>query len=230
MDKALPATVMPATVIAEDLLPGDLIFQLRSGGEAEWVISRLFAGRDGAAINHVALYDGDGMVLEAVMPQVKKTSLDDFVSNSVLDNHGRPCVLICRLVSSYSALVPAALEFAEQQLSMPYDLHYSQNQDEHQKSWYCSELIVHAFRSANDGVFLFEETPMSFRDMETGELMPFWIDHYQAVGQKIPEELPGSHPALLSCSDKLISINILGSLPARNGQDVCSLEPGSTLA
>ena len=56
MDKALPATGMPATVIAEDLLPGDLIFQLRSGGEAEWVISRLFAGRDGAAINHVALY------------------------------------------------------------------------------------------------------------------------------------------------------------------------------
>lgn len=230
MDKALPATVMPANVIAKDLLPGDLLFQLRSGGEAEWVISRLFAGRDGVAINHVALYDGDGMVIEAVMPQVQKTSLDDFVSNSVLDNHGRPCVLVCRLASSYSALVSDALTFAEQQLSTPYDPHYRQNQEEHQKSWYCSELIVHAFRRANKGVFLFEETPMSFRDMETGELMPFWIEHYQAIGQEIPEGLPGSHPALLSCSDKLMSINSLGSLPAKNCQDLCSLEPGSTLA
>lgn len=229
MDKA-----MPATVIAEDLLPGDLLFQLRAGGEAEWVISRLFAGRDGAAINHVALYDGDGMVIEAVMPQVKKTSLDDFVNSSVLDNHGRPCVLVCRLEADYSVLVSAALEFAERQLAIPYDPHYRSSQEvsleKHQKSWYCSELIVHAFRSANQGSFLFEETPMSFRDMDTGELMPFWIDHYNAVGQDIPEGLPGSHPALLSCSDKLISINIMGSLPARNGQELRGLEPGSTLA
>lgn len=225
MDKALPVTV-----IAEDLLPGDLIFQLRSGGEAELVISRLFAGRDGMAINHVALYGGDGMVIEAVMPQVKKTSLDDFVNKSVLDNHGRPCILVCRLTSSYSALISDALEFAERQLSMPYDSHYSQDQEEHRKSWYCSELIVHAFRSANKGIFLFEETPMSFRDMETGELMPFWVDHYQSIGQEIPEGLHGSHPALLSCSNRLIPINILGSLPVRNGQDVCSLEPGATLA
>lgn len=225
MDKA-----MPATVIAEDLLPGDLLFQLRAGGEAERVISRLFAGRDGIAINHVALYDGDGMVIEAVMPQVKKTSLDDFVNSSVLDNHGRPCVLVCRLAADYSVLVSAALEFAELQLAIPYDPHYSQSKENQQKSWYCSELIVHAFRSANEGCFLFEETPMSFRDMDTGELMPFWIDHYKAVGQDIPEGLPGSHPALLSCSDKLVSINILGSLPAKNGQDLCSLEPGSTFA
>ena len=225
MDKALPATT-----ITEDLLPGDLLFQLRSGGEAEWVISRLFAGRDGAAINHVALYDGDGMVIEAVMPRVHKIPLADFVSHSVSDNHGRPCVLVCRLASSYSALVPDALTFAEQQLSIPYDPHYRQNQAAHQKSWYCSELIIHAFRQANKGIFLFEETPMSFRNMATGELMPFWVDHYQAIGQAIPEGLPGSHPALLSCSDKLISINILGSLPAKSCLDFCSLEPGSTFA
>lgn len=225
MDKAIPATV-----IAEDLLPGDLLFQLRAGGEAEWVISRLFAGRNGIAINHVALYDGDGMVIEAVMPQVKKTSLDEFIGSSVLDNHGRPCVLVCRLGTVYSSLIPSVLEFAEQQLAIPYDPHYRQSQDDHKKSWYCSELIIHAFRCANGGEFVFEETPMNFRDIETGELMPFWVDHYKVVGQDIPEGLPGSHPALLSCSDKLVSINIMGALPARNGQDICGLEPGSTLA
>ncbi|WP_299731483.1 hypothetical protein [uncultured Endozoicomonas sp.] len=37
----------PAPIISEDLLPGDLLFQFRSGGEAEWAISRIFAGRDG---------------------------------------------------------------------------------------------------------------------------------------------------------------------------------------
>ncbi|WP_257255570.1 hypothetical protein [Endozoicomonas sp. SESOKO3] len=31
----------------------------------------------------------------------------------------------------------------------------------------------------------------------------------------IPEGQPGSHPALLSRSDKIRSVNILGSLPAK---------------
>ncbi|MFK0571394.1 YiiX/YebB-like N1pC/P60 family cysteine hydrolase [Endozoicomonas sp.] len=219
-------TAQPATVIAEDLLPGDLLFQLRVGGEAEWGISRLFAGRDGIAINHVALYDGDGMVIEAVMPEVRKTSLDEFLQHSVMDTTGSPCVLVCRLLSSCLELIPEALEFAEQQVAIPYDPHYTESK----KSWYCSELIIDAFRSANQGVFLFEQTPMSFRDMETGELMPFWVEHYQSIGQEIPEGLPGSHPALLSRSDKLKLVNVMGSLPARECQDLCSLESGSVLA
>ena len=211
MDKAIPTTV-----IAEDLLPGDLLFQLRAGGEEEFAISRLFPGRDGVAINHVAIYDGDGMVIEAVSPGVQKTMTEDFISRSVLDNHGRPCVLVCRLKSVYSSLIPDALEFAEQVLASCHS-HCASSQSESLKSWYCSELIVHAFRHANEGYFLFE-TPMNPFDMETGELLP------KESGHALPQGLPGSHPALLSSSERLLCVNVMGALPARAGQRVYGLE------
>ena len=211
MDKAIPTTV-----IAEDLLPGDLLFQLRAGGEEEFAISRLFPGRDGVAINHVAIYDGDGMVIEAVSPGVQKTVTEDFISRSVLDNHGRPCVLVCRLKSVYSSLIPDALEFAEQLLASCHS-HVASSHNESLKSWYCSELIVHAFRHANEGYFFFE-TPMSLCDMETKELMPKESGHAMAQG------LPGSHPALLSSSERLLCVNVMGALPARAGQRVYGLE------
>ena len=216
----------PDPIITEDLLPGDLLFQLRSGGEAEWVISRLFAGRDGKAINHVAIYDGDGQVIEAVMPEVKKSSMDDFINRSVRDNHGNPCILVCRVKAEYSGLLSKVLEFAEDIVEHPYDPHYTSGK----KSWYCSELIVDAFKAANNGQFLFEETPMSFRDMDSGKIMPFWVQHYDSVNQAIPEGQPGSHPALLSCSDELVVVNIMGALPARGMVQWLDLEPSSTLA
>ena len=218
--------LQPELIISEDLLPGDLLFQLRSGGEAEWVISRLFAGRDGKAINHVAIYDGDGQVIEAVMPEVRKSSMNDFISHSVRDNHGNPCILVCRVKPEYSGLLSKALEFAEGVVEHPYDPHYTSGK----KSWYCSELVVDAFRVANNGEFLFEETPMSFRDMDSGEIMSFWVQHYDSVNQDIPEGQPGSHPALLSCSDELIVVNIMGALPARGMMQWLEPEPGTSLA
>ncbi|OED45221.1 hypothetical protein ACH42_05340 [Endozoicomonas sp. (ex Bugula neritina AB1)] len=201
------------TVITEELLPGDLLFQLRSGGEVEWVISRIFAGRGGVAINHVGIYAGDGQVIEAVMPKVRKTSIEEFKARSVLDNHQSPCILVCRVRSEYSPLVVPALEFAENTLSHPYDTHYSGTK----KSWYCSELIVDSFRHANQGEFLFQETPMSFRDMDSGELLPYWGEHYRSIGQEVPEGLPGSHPALLSRSDIIVLVKNIGGLPAKEG-------------
>ena len=215
-----------ATFTTEELLPGDLVFQLRAGGEAEWVISRLFSGRDGMAINHVGVYDGDGQVIEAVMPEVRKTSMDDFVNRSVVDNHSCPCILICRLCPEYNALIVPALEFAESVLSLPYDAHYS----DVKKSWYCSELIVDAFKDANQGQFLFEETPMSFRDMDSGELLPYWVEHYRSISQVVPEGQSGSHPALLSRSDKIRPVNILGSLPAKESLQWLGVESTTMLA
>ena len=219
-------TTQTATPLTDELLPGDLFFQLRTGGEAEWGISRLFVGRDGIAVNHVGIYDGDGQVIEAVMPEVRKTEINDFIARSVMDNHGYPCVMVCRVRPEYSPLVIAALEFAENTLAHPYDAHYSDTK----KSWYCSELVVDAFRHANNGQFLFQETPMSFRDMESGELLPYWVNFYQSINKDIPEGQPGSHPALLSRSEKILVVNILGSLPATESLLKFNIGSGSMLA
>ncbi|MGB0361167.1 MAG: YiiX/YebB-like N1pC/P60 family cysteine hydrolase [Endozoicomonas sp.] len=207
-------TLIP--IITEDLLPGDLLFQLRIGGEAEWAISRIFAGRDGYAINHVAIYTGDDSIIEAVMPHVQKITLSRFIDSSVKDNHDRPCVLVCRLLPDHSPLIPAALMFAEQQVEVPYDSRYQKDPNCTNRSWYCSELVIHAFRQTSNSHFLFEETPMSFRDMDTGDFIPYWIEHYEKNGQKVPEGESGSHPALLSQSDNLIIVKVIGALPAKN--------------
>ncbi|WOG28048.1 YiiX/YebB-like N1pC/P60 family cysteine hydrolase [Endozoicomonas sp. 8E] len=218
-------TEQPKAISIPELQKGDLLFQLRKGGELEWVISRLFAGYNGMALNHVAIAREDGELVEAVMPKVQTISLNQFIDKSVCDGLGRPCILLARLKSPWLALVDKALAFADEQLHSPYNRNFSPEgharSDISDRAWYCSALILEAFRSANKGESVFPETPMGFRDLETGELFPYWIDFYKKMGQPIPEGEPGSHPALLSCSDKLEVVRVVGQLPARqsiNGQ------------
>ena len=204
-----------------DLQKGDLLFQLRSGGELEYAISRVFAGYNGMLLNHVAIYCGDGQygeeqleegqVIEAIMPQVCSVSLKHFLERSVVDTSGRYCVVHARLSPDYQHLTDSAVAFIQEQLDKPYDSQYSSRG----KGWYCSELVLEGWRFANHGRFVFPQTPMGFRDMETGELLPYWVKHYKKSGRPVPEGEPGSHPALLSCSEKLEIINVLGQLPSR---------------
>ncbi|WP_257253401.1 MULTISPECIES: YiiX/YebB-like N1pC/P60 family cysteine hydrolase [unclassified Endozoicomonas] len=218
-------TEQPNSMPIPELQKGDLLFQLRKGGELEWVISRLFAGYNGMALNHVAIATESGELVEAVMPKVQTITLTQFMDKSVCDGLGRPCILVARLKSPWLPLVNKALAFADQQLHIPYNRDFSPQgharSDISERAWYCSALVLEAFRSANEGEPVFPETPMGFRDLETGEILPYWVDFYQKVGQPIPEGEPGSHPALLSCSDKLDVIRVVGQLPARqatNGQ------------
>ena len=198
-----------------NLQKGDLLFQLRSGGELEYAISRVFAGYNGMLLNHVAVYCGDGdnggQVIEAIMPKVRSVSLEHFLQRSVMDTSGRHCVVHARLLPEFQHLAEKAVEFALRQLDEPYDSQYTNSG----KSWYCSELVIEAWRFANDGRFVFPQTPMGFRDMATGELIPFWIEHFKASNRSVPEGEPGSHPALLSCSEKIEVIKTIGQLPAR---------------
>lgn len=207
-----------------NLQKGDLLFQLRSGGELEYAISRVFAGYNGMLLNHVAIYcgndcgngdDGDedygGQVVEAIMPQVRSVTLEHFLQRSVVDTSGRYCVVHARLLPEFQHLTDKAVEFALEQLDEPYDSQYTNNG----KSWYCSELVLEAWRFANDGRFVFPQTPMGFRDMATGELIPYWIEHFKASNRSVPEGESGSHPALLSCSEKIEVIKTIGQLPAR---------------
>ena len=209
-----------------NLQKGDLLFQLRSGGELEYAISRVFAGYNGMLLNHVAVYCGEGecgegeygeeKVVEATIPQVRCISPEHFLQRSVLDTSGRHCVVHARLLPEYQHLNEKAVEFILEQLDKPYDYHYmSKEKASREKGWYCSELILEAWRFANHGRFVFPQIPMGFRDMETNELLPYWVQHYNKAGKPIPEGEPGSHPALLSCSEKIDIISVIGQLPSR---------------
>lgn len=205
------ASVNRLAALDDQLQPGDLLFQLSQGPEPAFLISRLFAGVNGQALNHVGLYGGGGHVIEAMAPQVQETALAAFVQRSVLDTGGRPCITAFRLRPPLADRLGAgAVDFARQCLRAPYDHSYGQD-----SGWYCSQLVLAAFKWANGGQAVFQETAMSFRDPQTGAVFPYWADYYQRRGEPLPEGQPGSHPALLSLSDQLDSIAVLGALPFR---------------
>ncbi|WP_263081452.1 YiiX/YebB-like N1pC/P60 family cysteine hydrolase [Endozoicomonas sp. Mp262] len=198
-------------MLEEGLRPGDLLFQLSKGQEVEWLISRLFSGVNGQALNHVGLYIGNNHIIEAVSPRVQEVKVEQFVNRAAIDLKGKPCVTIARLIPEYCSLVDKAIDFAQDCLSHPYDNSYGNC-----SGWYCSQLIIEAFRFANNGHFLFQETPMSFKDPETGKIFPYWDIFYKSRGERVPEGQPGSHPALLSLSHQLTIVKIVGELPFKN--------------
>lgn len=72
--------------------------------------------------------------------------------------------------------------------------------------YYCSELIVDAFKYANSNLEFFPEEPMSFRDETTAEILEYWKKYYALLGRPVPVGEMGSNPGKFSLSNK---INIL---------------------
>ncbi|MGY0218579.1 YiiX/YebB-like N1pC/P60 family cysteine hydrolase [Endozoicomonadaceae bacterium StTr2] len=180
--------------------PGDLVFQQRAEGDAGRAISQVCKGIYGWHVNHVALcLNDDGTLLEAEYPCVATTSLEEFCNQSEPPSSGMPSTFVGRLKQSLHHLIPKALAFAKAQSGLPYNISFSQEFE----GWYCSELVLEAFRFANDGEYVFQPSPMSFHDAETGRMLKWWQDYFDELGKPVPEGAPGSHPALLSRSEFL---------------------------
>ncbi len=179
--------------------PGDLVFQQRARGDAGLAISRVFKGVNDWHVNHVALCVGDDLLVEAVEPCVQQIALPDFVQQAEVPQDTKPTTFVCRLNVQYQHLIADAVSFTLTQQGLPYNHDFSVGGN----SWYCSELVLEAFREANQGDYLFLPTPMSFHDTETGRIIPWWLDYFEALGKPVPEGAPGSHPALLSRSEYL---------------------------
>ena len=67
------------------------------------------------------------------------------------------------------------------------------------KSFYCSQLIQHAFNMATEKE-IFADIPMSFKD-STGE---YWKDYYEARSSEVLQDAPGTHPASIYESEFLM--------------------------
>ncbi len=188
-------------------LPGDLLFQHTSDEPDRAAISRIFSGIHNFVIDHVALCVAENEVVEAIPPAVRRISLARFLENSCLDLAGQPRVLVCRVDKALRKNIGSVIAIVCEQTGMPYNETYMPCAD----SWYCSSLITHAWRCAlepNGGTPVFRDTPLEFRDPDTGLVMEFWKQYYQERNMEVPQGLPGSHPALLSRSE---SLHIVGS-------------------
>ena len=62
---------------------------------------------------------------------------------------------------------------------------------------YCSELVWECYLTGSKIEHLFTARPMNFRTAD-GRLPQFWIDHFAAMDQPIPEGVPGTNPQDMS--------------------------------
>ncbi len=191
------------------LQTGDLLFQDLNGDPFSEAVARVTTGYRGAVLTHVGIAaetnGGEIVVLEAFTEGVAATPLEEFLGRS-LDGEGRPKVLVGRLEPRYRRLIPGAVAAAFARLGKPYDDVFEIDND----AYYCSELVYACFREAGGGADLFQLTPMTFLDPETGETFPAWAEYFADLGVPVPEDRPGLNPGGISRSPVLEIVHAYG--------------------
>ncbi|MGQ2982906.1 YiiX/YebB-like N1pC/P60 family cysteine hydrolase [Flavobacterium sp.] len=187
------------------LLDGDLIFQDMDCGplcDAIEAVTEGYGGKDFSHMGMVYHRNDTVYVIEAAGSAVRLTTLEKFSKNTKKE------MPVMRLKKKYSKLIPTAIAFSLKQVGVPYDDEYVYDNG----SYYCSELIYDAFKSANKNKPFFELFPMTYKQPGTDEFFPAWVEYYKAIGKPIPEGLPGCNPGGMSVSDK---IEIIAPLPPK---------------
>lgn len=184
------------------LREGDLLFQTPTGSSLSKAIEEVTQIDSLQGYVHVGMLIRDKCcknsrfkVVEAAEKGVCLSSLDSFCSNHTTH--------VYRLKKEYQHLVSKAKNYALTQLGKPYDSAYLPDIDK----FYCSELILEAFRYANSHKPFFETSAMTFKS--EGTFLPEWIAWYQHLGIPIPESVQGSNPTGLSRDKRLTKIKII---------------------
>lgn len=183
------------------LKTGDLLFQKMNCGElcdAIHAVTDGFNGNDFSHLGLVVIENDSVFIIEAAGNAVRKVTLEQFSKNT------ETTMLIGRVKSKYKKLIPEVISFSKQQIGIPYDDDYLYDNDK----YYCSELIYDAFLKAYGKPF-FELQPMTFKQPESNEFFPAWVDYYQNLKIEIPEGELGCNPGGISTSDKIIMVGKL---------------------
>lgn len=180
---------------SSNLRGGDLLFQDLDCGPLCDAIEAVTEGAEGRDFSHCAMVVqvGDSLkVVEAIGSEVTIISLADFKLRSNK-------IWAARLKPKFQHLIPRAAKFAQAQIGKPYDEVFLLNNDR----YYCSELIYESFKVANFGKAVFELSPMTFKEPNTGQFFPAWVDYYKPLKCPIPEGKPGLNPGSISRSPVL---------------------------
>ncbi|PKQ64931.1 hypothetical protein BZG02_03535 [Labilibaculum filiforme] len=172
---------------------GDLLFQDLDSDSISDAIESVTGGAKDLSFSHVGIVDiksnGDTVVLEAISKGVTYTTLQSFLErSSTADKKFK--VEVGRLNPEFKSFIDKALEAGEKLIGKPYDAIYVMGDS----SYYCSELIYDIFASKGDSMEVFQLNPMTFKDANSGDFLPFWIAYYKNLGVEIPEGKPGLNP------------------------------------
>lgn len=184
------------------LQEGDLIFQNLECGPLCDAINAVTQGYKGNKFSHmgmVQLKDDSVLVIEASGKDVHRSPIKAFLAKSKQPHY------VGRLKPAYQNLIPAAIQFSDLQMGMPYDDAYLYNNHK----YYCSELIYDAFKSANHHTPFFKLLPMTYKEPGSGEFFPVWKAYFEQRKMNVPEGKPGCNPGGISLSDKIEILGIL---------------------
>ncbi|MGQ1910517.1 YiiX/YebB-like N1pC/P60 family cysteine hydrolase [Marinifilum sp. RC60d5] len=175
------------------LQKGDLIFQDLDSDSISNAIESVTGGKEQLNFSHVGIVEidktGKIFVLEAISKGVSLTPVDIFLERNTNIN-GKPKVAVARLKSEYNGRIKEAIEYGKSLLGSPYDDVYLIGDS----NYYCSELIYEMFANTGDSSELFVLNPMTFKNPDTNEFLPFWIDYYKKKQVEIPEGKLGLNP------------------------------------
>lgn len=169
---------------------GDIFFCVaESSSEMSSAIVNATMSEETLQFDHVALFaniNNQPSIIEA-SPNggVKCISLEEFLSDANKINH-LPAIVVKRVKDH--ADINATINRAQQFIGLPYDWSYFPDNNK----LYCSELIYESFID-NKGNYIFTAKPMRFSD-EKGNVLQFWIDLFQKLGEPIPEGVLGTNP------------------------------------
>lgn len=182
---------------------GDILFQDLDCGDFCDAIEKVTEGRNGKEFSHMGILNqnpsGEWVVYEANGQGVVATSYEKFIFRSV-DEKKRPKILVTRLKKRYQNAIPQVIDFINEKLGkVKYDPIFDFENDR----YYCSEMIYFAFIKTKYGKTVFTAKPMTFKDPDTGEFFPAWVEHYKRLQTKIPEGKLGINPGIMSQSRAL---------------------------
>ncbi len=181
---------------------GDILFRGKQNGGLSSAIDEVTqTGKDHhyTHMGVVEVQEGNTMVWHAAPNKgVVCETLDKFqggeIKDSVVLGHYR-----IKEISDKS--ISRALDIAGDLEGQKYDFTYILDSE----GYYCSEFVYKMFE--NDGVFVLE--PMTFINPSTSDFHQGWVSHYEQLGIKIPEGLPGCNPNGMAASSKLELIGYL---------------------
>ncbi len=177
-------------------LNGDILFLDLDCGELCDAIESVHTGYDSLRFSHVGmvyLMSDSVYIIEAIGEKVQLSRLSTFL------NRSKKPALHMRLKENYRNLIPAAIDYALQQINTPYDFAFIYNNGK----YYCSELIYDAFRIANGYEPVFDLEYMNFKLKGTNDFDPVWVKYYKKLDMAIPQNEPGINPNGMSRSEKM---------------------------
>lgn len=187
-----------------DLKAGDFLFQDLGGGDLSNAIKKVTPHYNGHYFSHVGMlteYKGRLVVIESYDNITDTVSLEKFTTRT------QQTIFVGRLKKEYQSLVVQASEEVKNYRGINYDEKYLPDSNQ----LYCAELIYYCFKNVNQHQDFFKMQPMTFKDPETHELFPGWINYYKNYFQMdVPEGKLGINPGLL-INDKRLDVFTLSA-------------------